>query len=357
MDHRDFERDQNAISRRDVLKALGAAGAAGAMFSSNSLFGQKVDKSTAKGGRIDVHHHHAPPALRTGPGGRGRGGYGPWTPELSQMMMDKYDIAVAILTMTQMGNLLYDNTEKGRRNVRMGNDYGAKVMADHPKRFGLMTGVPLPDIDGVMKEIEYGMDTLKADGIGIYTNDNRTRWPGDPYFDPMWKELNRRKAVVYMHPLAPPCCVDLNDSVPAAMNEYDFDITRACTSILVNGVLHNYPDVKIIIPHSGGTMPMIAGRIKDRYAIVKNKRDEYIPNGVIAELQKFYIDIAHASFPYPMAALMKFALPDHIMFGTDFSPEPMESTVNEIPKLGIPAKTWEAIDRKNAERLFPRFKV
>ena len=73
---------------------------------------------------------------------------------------------------------------------------------------------PLPDIDGVMKEMEYGFETLKADGIGIYTNDNQTRWPGDGYFDPMWKELNRRNAIVYMHPLAPPCCTNLNDSVP-----------------------------------------------------------------------------------------------------------------------------------------------
>ena len=45
------------------------------------------------------------------------------------------------------------------------------------------------------------------------------------------------------------------------MNEFDFDITRACTSILANGVLHKYPDVRIIIPHSGGTMPVLAGRI------------------------------------------------------------------------------------------------
>lgn len=341
-------------SRRDLMKALAAGGAA-AMAAEKLLAGETPTKSVAKGGRIDVHHHTSPPALRQGPG---RAGRREWSPEYSLEMMDKNDIAVAILTMTQMGNLLYDNTEKGRKNVRLGNDYGAKVMAQYPKRFGLMTGVPLPDIDGVMKEIEYGLDTLKADGIGIYTNDNQTRWPGDKYFDPMWKELNRRKAVVYMHPLAPPCCVNLNDDVPSAMNEYDFDITRACTSILANGVLHNYPDVKIIIPHSGGTMPMIAGRIKDRYALTKNPgRDSFIPNGVIAELQKFYIDIAHALFPYPMAAMMKFALPDHVMFGTDFSPEPMESTVNEIPKLGLSDKQWRAIDRENAEKLFPRFKV
>jgi 6-methylsalicylate decarboxylase len=341
-------------SRRQILKGLAAAGATA--LSSGELIGQFVNKSTAKGGRIDVHHHHVPAAL--GGGGRGPGGRGPWTPEKTLEQMEKFDIAVAMLSMTQMGNVLYDNTEKGRTAVRLGNDYGAKLMADHPKRFGLFTGVPLPDIDGVMKEIAYGFDTLKADGIGIYTNDNQTRWPGDPYFDPMWQELNRRNAIVYMHPLAPPCCTNLNDSVNAAMNEYDFDITRACTSILANGVLHKYPNVKIIIPHSGGTMPMIAGRIKDRYALINNpKRDEFIPNGVIAELQKFYIDIAHASFPYPMAAMMKFALPDHILFGTDYPFEPIESTVNELPKLGLSAKVMRTIERDNAEKLFPRFKA
>ena len=347
-----------SASRRDVLKGLAAGGAA-AMLSQSELFSQFVNKSTAKGGRIDVHHHTSPPALRTGPAGPAGGpgsGLGSWTPERSLEQMDKFDIAVAMLSMTQMGDLLYDGTEKGAAAVRTGNDYGAKVMADHPKRFGLFTGVPFPDINGVMKEIEYGLDQLKADGIGIYTNDNQNRWPGDPYFEPMWQELNRRSTIVYMHPLAPRCCRDLNDSVPTAMNEFDFDITRACTSILANGVLHKYPNIKIIIPHSGGTMPMIAGRIKDRYP-KDPKHAEYIPNGVIAELQKFYVDIAHASFPYPMAAMLKFSHPDRIMFGTDYPAEPIESTADQIPNLGLSKQQAKAIDRENAERLFPRFKV
>jgi len=347
---------QEQIRRRDALKALGAAGLA-ATLPVGELFGQSINKAVAKGGRIDVHHHHVP---AFGNFNGGRGGFGgdrfPWTPEKTLAQMEKFDIAVAILSMTQMGDILYDNTEKGRKAVRTGNDYGAKIMSEHPKKFGLFAGVPLPDIDGVMKEIEYGFDTLKADGIGIYTNDNQGRWPGDAYFDPMWQELNRRNAIVYMHPLAPPCCTKLNDSVSTAMNEFDFDITRGCTSILANGVLHKYPNVKIIIPHSGGTMPMIAGRIKDRYPH-DPKHEEYIPNGVIAELQKFYIDIAHASFPYPMAAMMKFALPDHIMFGTDYPFEPIESTADQIPGLGISPKVWRAIERENAEKLFPRFKV
>jgi 6-methylsalicylate decarboxylase len=371
-----------AIERRDMLKALGIAGAAAAA-SQGHLLGQSITKSAHPAGRIDIHHHHVPPALATRPGaagglgnggapaggrgGAGRAGAGAaaagggafgrgWTPEKTLEQMEKYDISVAILSMTQMGPLLYDNTEKGRMAVRTGNEYGASLMQKWPKKFGLFTGVPLPDIDGVMKEIEYGYDTLKADGIGIYTNDNQNRWPGDPYFDPMWQELNRRNAIVYMHPLAPPCCTNLNDSVSTAMNEFDFDITRGCTSILANGIFHRFPNVKVIIPHSGGTMPMIAGRIKDRYP-KDAKHAEYIPNGVIAELQKFYFDIAHGSFPWPMAAMTKFAQPDRILFGTDYPFEPIESTVNEIPGLGYSADFWRAVDRGNAEKLLPRFKA
>ncbi len=339
-------------SRRSLLKTL-AAGAGIAALSRSNLLAQFVNKSTAKGGRIDVHHHHAPPALQTGPPARGRRA---WTPEWSLEQMEKFDISVAILSMTQMGDVLYDGNEKGRAAVRTGNDYGARLMGDHPKRFGLFSSVPLPDIDGCMKEIEYGLDTLKADGIAIYTNDNHNRWPGDPYFEPMWQELNRRNTIVYMHPLAPQCCRDLNDGMPTAMNEFDFDITRAATSLLAGGVLHKYPNVRFIIPHSGGTMPVLAGRIKDRYPN-DPKHAEYIPNGVYAELKKFYFDIAHASFPMPLAALLKFAPPNQILFGTDFSPEPIESTVNELPGSGLSPALMRAIERENAERLFPRFKA
>jgi len=164
-----------ALSRRNVLKALSAAGAAAALPRSE-LFGQSVYKSTAKGGRIDVHHHHLPPGTSPVPGkgpppppggGPGQSALASWTPAATLEQMDKYDIAVAMLSMTQMGAILYDNTEKGRATVRYGNEYGARLMSEHPQRFGLFTGVPLPDIDGVMKELEYGLDTLKADGIGI----------------------------------------------------------------------------------------------------------------------------------------------------------------------------------------------
>lgn len=344
--------DQQGVSRRAILKALGAVGVCGALevVPGTDLFAQQADKSTAKGGRIDVHHHFYPAGLPPAAGGKG------WTPEQSLGMMEKFDIAAAILSMTQMAGILYDGTEKGRAAVRLGNDYGAKCVADHPKRFGLFAGVPMPDIDGVMKEIEYSLDTLKADGISIYTNDSKGRWPGDPYFEPMWQELNRRGTVVFIHQLQAPCCFNLNDGVPSSMDEGDFDITRACTSLLAGGVLHNYPNLKLIVPHCGGAMPMIAGRIRDRYQH-DPKHESYIPNGAIVELQKFYVDIAHASFPYPMAAMLAFAKHDHVLFGTEYAAERIETTVNQLPGLGLSPELMKAIERGNAERLFPRFAV
>jgi len=140
------------------------------------------------------------------------------------------------------------------------------------------------------------------------------------------------------------------------MVEFDFDIARACVSLLINGVLHRYPNVRIIIPHSGGTMPMLAGRIMDVYP-KDAKHAEYIPNGVIPELQKFYLDIAHASYPYPLAAMLKLALPDHILFGTDYPFALIGKTADELPGSGLSAGQMRATERENAEKLFPRFKV
>jgi len=345
-------KDNSGTSRREVLKRLGTAGAVAILGGSSAFTQEKVNKVNVRGGAIDVHHHHQPPSL--GPGAGGRGGGGPWTPEKTLAQMEKFGISVAILSMTQMGDILYTGTEAGRTAVRTGNDYGAKLMQQHPRQFGLFGGVPLPDIEGTLKEIEYCYDTLKVDGIGIYSNDNKGRWPGDKYFEPMWQELNRRNAIVYMHPLAPLCCRSLDYGPAASMVEFDFDVTRAVASIVVNGVMFRYPNIRFITVHSGGTVPMLAGRMKDR---VPNGSQKYLPNGLYAELRKWYYDIAHAAFPWPMAALMKFMPHDHILFGTDYSPEPIESTVNELPGLDLSKDFMQAMGRGNTERLFPRFKA
>jgi 6-methylsalicylate decarboxylase len=331
--------------RRAFLKALGAAGAA-SLVPATGLFGQeRVVKVNVRGGAIDVHHHFVPPGGTTNR---------PWSAEMSLAQMDKFGIGVAILSMTQNGALLYNGTEKGRAAVRAGNELGAKLMAQHPRRFGLLAGIPMPDLDGSLREVEYAYDTLKVDGVGIYSNDNQGRWPGDPYFEPLWKELNRRNAIVYMHPLAPPCCSDLKYGAAASMVEFDFDVTRGVVSIVVNGVMNRYPNIRFITVHSGGTVPMLAGRMNDR---IPPNAKQYLPDGIYPALRKWYFDIAHASFPWPYAAMKAFMPESQILFGTDYAPEPIESTVNELPGLKLEPKFEQMMLRGNAERLFPRFRL
>ena len=312
----------------------------------HGLAGQeRVNRLNVRGGAIDVHTHFLPPGVT---------GNNTWTLAGTLSQMEKFGIAVSIMSVQQNGDLFYNGTEKGRAAVRRSNDFGAKLMQDHPTKFGLMGGVPLPDVDGSLKEIAYIFDTLKADALAIHTNDNQGRWPGDAHFEPMWHELNRRRAIVYIHPMAPLCCRALEYGAGPGVLEFDFDVTRAVTSIVFNGVMFRHPDIRFITVHSGGAVPMLAGRIKDR---VPPESVKYLPNGLYAELRKWYYDIAHASFPFPMAA-MRALMPDsQILFGTDYAPEPMESTVNELPGLKLTKEFEQRLLRGNAERLFPRFKI
>ena len=332
-------------NRRRFLEALAAAGAASLAPSTGVFSQQRGVKLNVRGGAIDVHHHFVPPGGATNR---------PWSPQMSLEQMDAFGISVAILSMTQNGELLYNGTENGRAAVRAGNEYGAMLMQQYPKKFGLMGGIPMPDLEGSLREVEYAYDTLKVDAIGIYTNDNHGRWPGDPYFEPLWQELNRRNAIVYMHPLAPLCCSDLKYGAAASMVEYDFDVTRGVISLVVNGVMFRYPNIRFITVHSGGTVPMLAGRMNDR---IPQGAEQYLPNGLYAELRKWYYDIAHASFPWPYAAMKAFMPESQILFGTDYAPEPIESTVDQLPSLKLPRAFEQMMLRGNAERLFPRFKV
>lgn len=345
-------------SRRDFLKRLALAGAA-TMLPVHSLSAQDsrtadglptdtrpVAPLTAKGGAIDVHHHYLSPL----PGAVGNP---KWTPQMSLEGMDKYNIAAALLSLTMQRELIYDGTEKGRKAIRTCNDFGAKCAQTNLKRFGFLAGLPFPDIDGSLKEIEYAYETLKADGIGIYSSTG-DRWPGDPVFEPIMEELNRRQAPVLIHAAVPNCCG--RNVIPQNIStaELDFDETRCAQSLLVNGTLTKYPNIKFILFHAGGVLPVMAGRIRDRYP---KDRMQWIPNGVWPELRKFHYEIAHGAWRQNLLALKEFVPTSQVLFGTDFTPEPIESTVRELPNSPYSQEELQQIERGNAEKMFPRFKL
>jgi 6-methylsalicylate decarboxylase len=305
--------------------------------------------------RIDVHHHFGPPTWVAAMKGNPllQAPNTAWTPEKSIEDLDRGGGAAAVLSITNPGLYLGD-TAQANRLARECNDFGAKVVQAHPTRFGLFAAMPLPDVDATLKEIAYAYDQIHADGVGFMTSFGNT-WLGNPTYRPVMEELNRRSAVVFVHPTAANCCRDLNyaPGVHPASMEYGTDTTRAITGICFSGDAVRFPNIRWIWSHAGGSMPFLAGRIGGAARNFK----EQLPNGLMAELKKFNYDLAGADNVGAVASLQKLVSSDKILFGTDFPPGGrMLETAQTIRALKMFNEAeLKLIDRDNAVRLLPRF--
>ncbi|HWO30344.1 MAG TPA: amidohydrolase family protein, partial [Candidatus Acidoferrum sp.] len=268
--------------------------------------------------------------------------------------MDRTGIATAVTSLSLPG-VWFGGTDAARSLARACNEYAAQMMKDYPGRFGLFAAIPLPDTEGSLREIAYALDILKADGIGLVSNYD-DKWPGDPAFTPVFEELNRRKAVVFVHPAAPSCCSHLMPGIAASTVEFLFDTSRAIISLLVNGTFSKFSDIRFIFCHAGGTMPMVAGRTK---AFIERHKDiaDRIPNGVPSELRKLYYDVANSMNPSSMAALMNLVPASQLLFGTDFPYVPCAVTANGVDHFGFSISDLQAVNRENATRLFRRLSL
>jgi predicted TIM-barrel fold metal-dependent hydrolase len=313
--------------------------------------------------RIDTHHHlfppkwlseHADDIVAVAPGIPPTAAL-EWSVQKSLDGMDKVGIEAAVLSIATPGTWFGDVAE-ARDLTRHCNEYGARLIADHPGRFGMFAALALPDVDGSLREIEYVYDVLKLDGIGLMTNYD-LKWPGDPAFASVFDELNRRNAVVYFHPTCPAFARNLIPDVPPAITEFVFDTTRAINSLLYSGTLSRCPNIRFIFSHGGGTVPFLADRIAS-LARRPNAGDlrARVPNGVEYELRKLYYDVVSVTGnPHGMRALIGLADPTHLLFGTDFPYYRINQVDDGTAMSKIAELASPAINRDNALALFPRF--
>ncbi|MGA2941007.1 MAG: amidohydrolase family protein [Xanthobacteraceae bacterium] len=299
--------------------------------------------------RIDVHHHYLPP-VQAQAFADSHVGAPKWSPQMSLEDMDKAGVQKSVLSLVQPGVWL-GNVEAARKLARECNDYGAQLRKDYPGRFGLFAAIPLPDAEGSLREIEYALDVLKADGIALYTS-YAGKYLGDAAFVPVFEELNRRKAVVYTHPVSPACCGNLITGVPDASIEYATDTTRTIASLIFSdgGTAFKCPDIRFIWSHSGGTLPFLIGRFI-RQTVVK--KDPRMPDGPLPVVQKFYYEIAQGNLPGQFAALLKLVPVSQIMFGSDYPYREAIEAVQGLNDYPFSDAERSSINRETALRLMP----
>lgn len=313
----------------------------------------------APAGKIDAHHHFLPEEYVSALAGIGVTDstgvpFPEWSPRISLALMDKFGIQTAITSISAPG-IFFGDIEFTRDLARRCNEASAKLIDDYPGRFGAMAVLPLPDVDAALEELEFALDMLKLDGVALLSSVD-DRYMGDPAYDDFFDELNRRKAVVFMHPgLAPGGKPRSN--LPPSLVEFVFETTMAVSNLLFSGTLERCGDIRFVLPHAGGTVPYIALRLC--LGQFWPGLQENVPQGVMTYLRRLYYDTALSASPHALRSLQELVEPSHILFASDYPFAPELATGITVGGLddydGFDEEALEWVYRMSALSLFPRF--
>ena len=336
------------LSRREALKLTIAATAGLAA----APLMPPVMAQTA--GRIDVHHHWHPPVIRPAFGDLSIGSSWPggeWSVPSALGLMDRFGLRIAMLSVRN------PRMRVSVADCRRVNEAAADVVTEHPTRFGALAYVPQYDLDAVVEETVHALDALGLDGVGLNPSvDNR--YLGSSDYDDLLAELDRRRAVVLLHPTNPPYFDDLGLSIRSSVIEYVFETTRAIANLILSGSIERFGNIRWITAHAGGAAPYIAARLAEQGERFNPEVRERAPDGVIAYMKTLYYGTAQATSIYSLRALTELVDPSQIVFGTDLPISPPELVEDSDAVLhgfdSLSAADIAMIERGNALALFPR---
>lgn len=319
-----------------------------------------MTRPSASPPRIDVHHHLVPPVFRAAFARRDlekvAGAPLPdWSPERSLHVMDANGIGIALLSLSAPG-VHFGDDEEASALARACNEMAAGLGVLYPGRFGSFAVLPMPRADRAACEAAYALDELKADGI-VLLGSTRGTVLGDPSLDELMTELDRRSAIVFVHPNLHETSEALPLRAPGFFVELPCDTTRAATSLILSGTLDRFPNIRWILAHAGGLLPYIAWHLS--LANFPPELEEKLPEGVLGYVRRFYFDTALPPSPFAMADLCRLVDPSHILFGSDFpfAPEPItELQVHAFGELPEWDEAMQAgVARHHALALFPHY--
>jgi 6-methylsalicylate decarboxylase len=308
---------------------------------------------------IDLHHHVIPDFYwqASNEGGEAAGGITPprWSLDGALAYLDEAGIDAAVASISTPG-VNFGDDAAARALARRTNEYLAELTRRRPDRFGAFAILPLPDVEGSLQELEYALDALELDGVSMMTNAGE-RYLGDSRFDPIFDELQRREAIVFVHPTASPDRVAHTLGLPDALLDYPVDTSRAIAKLHYSNTFARTPDIKYLLSHAGGTIPFVASRfaIVDAMNVIPGAEER----GPIADtLARLYWDTASA-FSDPVLHLLRSVTGVHnVVFGSDYPYPHDEISIGGLRRLEETAE-FDADQRRavlggTAARLIPR---
>ena len=283
----------------------------------------------------------------------------PWDANQRLAEMDQYGIQAQVLSVSSPG-LRFWNGKQAADLARTLNEELVLLMKEHPSRFGAFATVPLPNVDAALAEVAWCLDEAHMDGVCLMTN-YEGKYLGDPAFARLMDDLNRRKAVVFVHPTESVCIDQLNLGYPAPLIEYPFESTRTVVSLLDTDTITRCPDIRFIISHGGGTLPIVTNRMA---AIARmknhlNKADgDKLGQRFADQIATLYYDMAISCFSANLSAIQISHDPNLLLMGFDqpFIPAAaMGVAKTSIAQFkGFDKEQQSRIDTGTAMKLFPR---
>lgn len=313
---------------------------------------------------IDVHTHPLLPgylnavALESGKSGIAGAEHEPWSPDRHLEVMDEYGIDGCVGSLPALDKVLTGKV--GRARARALNEEMAGLTGHSSNRFGAFAVVPMDDADAALKEIEYALDVLGFDGVSASPR-FEYEYLGDPRFDPWLAELDRRGAVLFVHPGMPPAFDPEKSRLFPAILEFMFETTRAMVNMVLSGAKERYPNIKYIATHGGGTLPYLVDRVAfgGSLPFVYKNGPRYSSQEIGELLSSFYFDTAAATSDVALGALRSLVPAQQILMGFDFPLMPSSAIAPAKAALDrttiFTAEEKEAINSGNALDLFTRF--
>ncbi|MGW0457311.1 amidohydrolase family protein [Streptomyces tendae] len=309
---------------------------------------------TSSAQRIDVHQHLVPAFYReelvkAGIADVGGRALPAWSPESAVKVMDLLGAGTAIVSVSAPGVGFLKDSAGAVDLARRLNEYSASLAADHPGRFGYFATLPEPGTTACVAEAARALDDLRADGVALLANNAGTYLGADGQ-EPLWQALDDRGAVVFVHPAELPAAPV--DGIPAFAADFLLDTTRAAYLLVRNGIVRRCPNIRFILSHAGGFVPYASHRM----AVTLANDTGRSPLDVLDDFRSFYFDTALSSSPAALPTLLAFARPGHVLFGSDwpFAPTPAGQYFANGLDSGLDPDTLRAVNRANAEVLFPR---